>query len=410
MAAARPLVSVINVDSGEAAEQTALPAVFTAPIRPDIVRTIHTNMAKNKRQAYAVFVKAGHQTAAESWGTGRAVSRIPRVPGGGTHRAGQGAFGNMCRGGRMFAPTKVWRRWHRKVNVNQKRYAVCSALAASALPSLVLARGHRIEQVPEVPLVLSDAVEGVKKTSKALEILKKIGALPDVEKSKESKALRAGKGKMRNRRYVMRRGPLVVFASDEGISKAFRNLPGVEVTSVDRLNLLQLAPGGHLGRFCIWSKSAFEKLDKIFGTATTESEVKKGFKVPRSCMTNSDLTRLINSDEIQSVIRPAKSAGPKHAPLKKNPLRNLGAMLKLNPYAKVARRVEITRSAKKGAARAAKLEKIAKGIATGGKKDKKIKAIGKDFYKKMLVDSEYAGEDYDQFTRWITVQKQVKAA
>lgn len=105
--AARPLVSVISIESGEAKGQTALPAVFTAPIRPDIVRTIHTNVNKNKRQAYAVYYKAGHQTAAESWGTGRAVSRIPRVPGGGTHRAGQGAFGNMCRGGRMFAPTKV---------------------------------------------------------------------------------------------------------------------------------------------------------------------------------------------------------------------------------------------------------------------------------------------------------------
>lgn len=410
MAAARPLVSVINIETGEAAEQTALPAVFTAPIRPDIVRTIHTNMAKNKRQAYAVFMKAGHQTAAESWGTGRAVSRIPRVPGGGTHRAGQGAFGNMCRGGRMFAPTKVWRRWHRKINVNQKRYAVVSALAASALPALVMARGHRIEQVPEVPLVLSDAVESVKKTSEAVKILKRVGALPDVEKSKDSKALRSGKGKMRNRRYVLRKGPLVVFANDAGISKAFRNLPGVEVTSVDRLNLLQLAPGGHLGRFCIWSKAAFEKLDKVFGTATTESEVKKGYKLPRAPMTNGDLTRVINSDEIQSVVRPPKAAGAKHAPLKKNPLRNLGALVKLNPYAKVARRIEITRSAKKAAVRAEKLEKIAQGISTGAKKDKSVKAIGKAFYKKMLVDSEYAGEDYDLFTRWLTVTKQTKAA
>jgi large subunit ribosomal protein L4e len=127
--------------------QTTLPAVFTAPIRPDIVRSIHTNMAKNKRQAYAVSDKAGHQTSAESWGTGRAVARIPRVGGGGTHRSGQGAFGNMCRGGHMFNPNKVWRRWHRKINLNQKRYAVASALAASALPSLVMARGHRIEQV-----------------------------------------------------------------------------------------------------------------------------------------------------------------------------------------------------------------------------------------------------------------------
>lgn len=68
--------------------QVELPAVFSAPIRSDIVQTVHTNMNKNKRQAYAVSSKAGHQTAAESWGTGRAVSRIPRVPGGGTHRAG----------------------------------------------------------------------------------------------------------------------------------------------------------------------------------------------------------------------------------------------------------------------------------------------------------------------------------
>lgn len=52
-------------------------------------------MAKNKRQAYAVNKLAGHQTSAESWGTGRAVARIPRVRGGGTHRSGQGAFGNV---------------------------------------------------------------------------------------------------------------------------------------------------------------------------------------------------------------------------------------------------------------------------------------------------------------------------
>ena len=128
MASARPLVGVQALE-GDASEQTNLPAVFTAPLRPDIVRIVHTGLAKNKRQPYAVSVKAGHQTSAESWGTGRAVSRIPRVPGGGTHRAGQGAFGNMCRGGRMFAPTKTWRRWHRKVNINQKRYAAvcCSA-------------------------------------------------------------------------------------------------------------------------------------------------------------------------------------------------------------------------------------------------------------------------------------------
>ena len=108
------------------------------------------------------FCVSGHQTSAESWGTGRAVARIPRVRGGGTHRSGQGAFGNMCRGGRMFAPTKTWRKWHRKINTNQRRYALCSAIAASGIPSIVMSKGHRIEQIPEVPLVLSDKVGGDK--------------------------------------------------------------------------------------------------------------------------------------------------------------------------------------------------------------------------------------------------------
>ena len=115
--------------------------MFQAPIRLDIVQFVHSNLAKNTRQAHGVNPQAGMKHSAESWGTGRAVARIPRVSGSGTSRAGQGAFGNMCRKGRMFAPLKTWRRWHRKVNLRQKRHAVASALAASALVPLVLARG-----------------------------------------------------------------------------------------------------------------------------------------------------------------------------------------------------------------------------------------------------------------------------
>jgi large subunit ribosomal protein L4e len=110
----RPTVTVFSV-KGDQETTAKLPSVFSAPIRTDIVQSVHTRVAKNSRQAYAVSVEAGHQTSAISWGTGRAVARIPRVGGGGTHRSGQAAFGNMCRGGRMFAPTKVFRRWHVKV-------------------------------------------------------------------------------------------------------------------------------------------------------------------------------------------------------------------------------------------------------------------------------------------------------
>ena len=88
------MVTVFD-DEGKNLAQTTLPAVFKAPIRTDVVQFVHTNMRKNSRQPYAVSSKAGHQTSAESWGTGRAVARIPRVRGGGTHRSGQAAFGNV---------------------------------------------------------------------------------------------------------------------------------------------------------------------------------------------------------------------------------------------------------------------------------------------------------------------------
>lgn len=367
---ARPVVSVLGQD-GSSAGSTTLPAVMTAPIRPDIVSFVHSNMAKNRRQPYAVSKKAGHQTSAESWGTGRAVSRIPRVGGGGTQRSGQGAFGNMCRGGRMFGPTKIWRKWHRKINVNQKRYALASALAASAVPALLMARGHRVDQVPEVPLVIDTSLQSVQKTAEAVKILKAVGAYNDVEKAKDSKKIRAGKGKMRNRRYTMRRGPLVIYDTTAGIDKAFRNLPGVELACVDRLNLLQLAPGGHMGRFCVWTQAAFDKLDSIYGTYTEKGN-KVGYQLPRHSVTNADVSRIINSDEIQSVLRdPRPEKQVRDFPRKKNALRNKGVMLRLNPYAEAA---------KKAAAEHQEANKKARAADTKARRARRKE--GKAFYEK----------------------------
>ncbi|KAF7899263.1 uncharacterized protein EAF01_008476 [Botrytis porri] len=339
--ASRPTVSVLSADGKATGTTIPLPKVFTSPIRPDIVQTVHTGMAKNKRQPYAVSEKAGHQTSAESWGTGRAVARIPRVSGGGTHRAGQAAFGNMCRSGRMFAPTKVWRKWHQKINLGQKRFATVSALAASGVPALLFARGHQISEVAEVPLVInSEVFEGAKiaRTSAAAGLLKTVGALADVEKVKGSRKLRAGKGKLRGRRHRQRRGPLVVYDGNtdgKELVRAFRNLPGVETCDVFSLNLLQLAPGGHLGRFIIWTSSAFKALDNIYGTTTAPSALKKDFLLPSNVVSQADIGRLINSSELQSVIRAARgSALTKRAGVqKKNPLLNKQVLLRLNPYA-----------------------------------------------------------------------------
>ncbi|KAJ4473433.1 ribosomal protein L4 domain-containing protein [Lentinula edodes] len=128
----------------------------------------------------------------------------------------QAAFCNMCRGGHMFAPSKTWCKWHVKVNQNQRRFATVSALAASALSSLVLARGHRIEQIEEVPLVITSEAESFKKTKEAVTLLKGLHAYQDVVKVSNCRKLRSGRA-------------LVVYSENNGIVKAFRDLPGVGV-------------------------------------------------------------------------------------------------------------------------------------------------------------------------------------
>jgi len=240
----------------------------------------------------------------------------------------------------MFAPTKVWRKWHIKINQGQKRFATASALAASAVPSLLMARGHQVSTVSEVPLVVDSAVfdeSNCAKTTEALTLLKAIGAGPELEKVKGSKKLRAGKGKLRGRRHRQRRGPLVIYDPEvdgKDLVRGFKNIPGVETCSVYALNLLQLAPGGHLGRFVIWSSAAFKALDEVYGSTTKPSALKKDFLLPSNIVSQADLTRLINSSEIQSVIRAPKgeSKTKRGAVQKKNPLVNRQVMLRLNPY------------------------------------------------------------------------------
>merc|ERR1719440_2764865 len=230
----------------------------------------------------------------------------------------------------MFCPTKTWRRWHRRVNVTEKRHAVVSALAASSLPPLVMARGHHIGEVAELPLVVSNEAEAVEKTKDALALLNKLGCQEELKRVMDSKKVRAGKGKMRNRRYTIRRGPLLVYNEDNGIVRAFRNIPGVETACVTRLNLLKLAPGGTFGRFIIWTEGAFKKLSEMYGTLKSGAPMKKGYTLPRAMMENADVARIINSDEVQSVLRPKLEAPKAHAP-KKNALKNKALMEKLNP-------------------------------------------------------------------------------
>jgi large subunit ribosomal protein L4e len=220
-----------------------------------------------------------------------------------------------------------------------------------------MSRGHHIDHVPEIPLVVADsAIDPIKKTKEAVALLKSIKAHEDVYKSKNSRKIRSGKGKARNRRRVQLKGPLVIHsrAKSGKLAKAFRNISGVDLANVRQLDLLQLAPGGHLGRFIIWTESAFKQLDKVFGTWKKDSEQKLGYRLPRAVMHNADLDRIINSDEIQSIIRPKRR--PPFITHRKNPLRNIGAMIKLNPWSMEVKRRNLIRMQKAKVAEKKKLK------------------------------------------------------
>ena len=393
--ATRPTVTVWNASTA-AAGSAQLPACMTTPIRNDLVHFVHSQLAKNRRQAHAVFFKAGAEHSAESWGTGRAVARIPRISGSGTSRAGQATFGNMCRKARMFAPLKVWRKWHAKCNLTMRRHAVASALSASACTPLVMARGHRVEEVAELPLVL----DGVKadKTKDLLATLNKFGAGPELMKVDKSKSMRNGQGKYRYSRYVRSKGPLVIYNDDdcENLVKAARNIMGIDVCNVNRLNILQLAPGGHLGRFLIFTSSAFKQLDNVFGDFTKASTQKSGYTLNRSIMTCADLSTIINSDGVQAVLRAEKTSVRIHDKSKKNPLTNAAAMHKLNPFAK--KKVELLKAAdaKRHAARKAtlKAKKTNKRKIVRNKASQALQQGLTDSFAaadKMLADEEAAG-------------------
>jgi len=286
----------------------------------------------------------------------------------------------------MFAPLKVWRKWHRKINTNQKRHAVASALAASAVAPLVLARGHHVNQVPELPLVLDSL--NVDSTKALLAKLEAHGVAEDLRRVRVSKASRAGFNKMRYSRFKMAKGPLVVYGDENpNLKRTARNLPGVDTCSVHRLNLLQLAPGGHLGRFVIFTKDAFNTLNKVFGTYREKGIEKGGYQLNRNMMACADLARIINSDQVQNKLRATKTNPLGKRSTKKNPLKNKTMMQKLNPNSKLAR------DAAKKAAEQAKKDRLAKLKAKHSKAGRKEKAARSKRHQALHAGLEKAFEE-----------------
>lgn len=241
---------------GSISKEIDLPGIFEFEYRPDLIRKAFLVMRANRRQPYGAKPTAGKEYVAESFGPGRGQSRVPRLATGRAARA-PGTYH-----GRRAHPPKAEKIWARKINKKEKLLARLSAIAATANIELVKQRGHKFEG--EVPLIVENKFEELKRVKEVIATLEKIGVGEDLKRAKEGKHIRAGKGKMRGRKYKVPKSLLIVAENKENIEKAASNLVGVDVVTVDEINVEHLAPGGHAGRLTLYTLNAINKLGEKY--------------------------------------------------------------------------------------------------------------------------------------------------
>lgn len=245
---------------GKPISKIKLPTIFKTPVRKDVIKRAVISIQSHNFQPQGRNPLAGKRTTAESMGVGYGLARVPRLKG--TQRA---AFAPSVVGGRLAHPSRSNKNIRKKIPKKEMKLALRSAIAATASKELVAARGHEVDAVPDFPLIVVDDLQRLKKTKEVEEAFMQIGVWPDIYRVKESQKVRAGKGKRRGRKLKRAIGPLLAIAKDEGIVKAASNLPGVDVVAVNNLNAELLAPGTTPGRLTVWTSSAVEMLDKLFG-------------------------------------------------------------------------------------------------------------------------------------------------
>ncbi|QQG39223.1 MAG: 50S ribosomal protein L4 [Candidatus Woesearchaeota archaeon] len=254
--------TILNLE-GKEIGKLDLPKQFSEEIRPDLIKRAVIAIQANKRQPYGNAPTAGKRAAAKlsrrrrdyktAYGIG--ISRAPRkiMSRSGTRFNWVGAFAPGTVGGRQAHPPKSSKIWKQKINIKERRKAIRSALSAT------ISKDH--VHFDKIPLIVDSNFENLNKTKQVIEILKKLGLEIQLERTKQIK-IRAGKGKMRGRRYKVKKGPLIVVSKNCNLSKAARNIPGIDVSTIKNLNAELLAPGTIPGRITIYTKDSIELMEK----------------------------------------------------------------------------------------------------------------------------------------------------
>lgn len=255
-----PIEVPVYSATGEVQGNVRLPDVYRVPVRKDLIHRVFMSEFTAAIQPKGRDPMAGMRTTAVSLGIHHGLARVPRVKG--STRARLAPF---VRGGRLAHPPRVDENIKEEVNKLERLMGTMSALAATAYVDLVRARGHVFE-ASAVPIVIDSAVlQSVKRTREARELLKKLGVYSDVERAAEGTKVRAGKGKMRGRRYVEPKSVLFVLEDHASpFAMAVKGLPGVDVVKPQLVSVLELAPGGVPGRLTVVTMKSLELLASRF--------------------------------------------------------------------------------------------------------------------------------------------------
>jgi large subunit ribosomal protein L4e len=242
----------VKTIEGGVAHDIELPALFREEYRPDLIKKAVLALQSTRRQPHGTYPYAGICSSAVGWGSGRGASHVPRIRNG-----SRAAKVPQAKGGREAHPPVVAKVLVKAINVKEKQKAFRSAVAASVREDLVRGRGHIFDG--SIPVVLEDRFESLDRTRDVVSALSAAGVYQDIERAKESRKVRAGRGKMRGRRYKQRKSLLIVTAAKP--LRSARNLAGVDVVTIDQLNVEHLAPGMQAGRLTIWTESALSRLE-----------------------------------------------------------------------------------------------------------------------------------------------------
>src|SRR3989344_721893 len=246
-----------------------LPSQFSEEYRPDLIHRAVLALQSSARQAYGSLSGAGKRRNARlskrrrdyktSYGIG--IGRVARkIHGGkGVRFNWVGASTPQTVGGRRAHPPKVEKIWEEKINVKERRKAIRSAMAATLNPKLVQERGHTIPS--EYPFIIDASFENISKTKNIEKTLLSLDFGAELERSSQTK-IRAGKGKYRGRKYIQKKGLLIVVSETCPAQKAAGNIPGIDIVPVKALNAGLLAPGATPGRVTLWTTKALDVMEK----------------------------------------------------------------------------------------------------------------------------------------------------